>query len=152
MLYFTGACAGSTSGGIKISRLIVLARGIKEGVVKVLHPREARPILFNGHRIENSVFALVLSFFFTYISIFVLFSVAVAYTGVDIQTAVTGVLACLSSVGPGFGSVMGATGSCAPLPPAAKIMLAFVMLLGRLEMYTVLILFSRKFWSGRSRW
>ena len=152
LLYFTGACAGSTSGGIKISRLIVLARGIKEGVVKVLHPREARPILFNGHRIENNVFALVLSFFFTYISIFVLFSVAVAYTGVDIQTAMTGVLACLSSVGPAFGSVMGATGSCAPLPAAAKIMLAFVMLLGRLEMYTVLILFSRKFWNGRSRW
>ena len=152
ILYFTGACAGSTSGGIKISRIIVLARGIKEGVVKVLHPQEARPILFNGHRIENSVFALVLSFFFTYISIFVLFSIAVAYTGVDIQTAVTGVLACLSSVGPGFGSVMGATGNCAPLPAAAKIMLAFVMLLGRLEMYTLLILFSRKFWNGRSRW
>jgi len=152
LLYFTGACAGSTSGGIKISRLIVLARGIKAGVVKVLHPQEARPILFNGHKIENSVFALVLSFFFTYIGIFVLFSVAVAYTGVDIQTAVTGVLACLSSVGPGFGSVMGATGSCAPLPSAAKILLAFAMLLGRLEMYTVLILFSRKFWNGRSRW
>ena len=152
LLYFTGACAGSTSGGIKISRLIVLARGIKAGVVKALHPRESRPILFNGHKIENSVFALVLSFFFTYIAIFVLFSVAVAYTGVDIQTAVTGVLACLSSVGPGFGSVIGATGNCAPLPSAAKIMLAFVMLLGRLEMYTLLILFSRKFWSGRSRW
>ena len=152
ILYFTGACAGSTSGGIKISRLIVLARGVKEGVVKVLHPKEARPILYNGHKIENSVFALVLSFFFTYIGIFVIFSLAVTYTGVDIQTAITGVLACLSSIGPGFGPVIGATGSFAPLPSAAKILLAFTMLLGRLEMYTVLILFHRKFWNGRSRW
>ena len=152
ILYFTGACAGSTSGGIKISRLIVLARGVKEGVVKVLHPKEARPILYNGHKIENSVFALVLSFFFTYIGIFVIFSLAVTATGVDIQTAITGVLACLSSIGPGFGPVVGATGNFVPLPAAAKIMLAFVMLLGRLEMYTVLILFHRKFWNGRSRW
>lgn len=152
ILYFTGACAGSTSGGIKISRLIVLARGVKEGVVKVLHPKEARPIMYNGHRIENSVFSLVLSFFFTYIGIFVIFSIGVAYTGVDIKTAVTGVLACLSSVGPGFGSVIGATGNCATLPSAAKLMLAFTMLLGRLEMYTLLILFHRKFWNGRSRW
>ena len=152
ILYFTGACAGSTSGGIKISRLIVLARGVKEGAVKVLHPKEARPILYNGHKIENSVFSLVLSFFFTYIGIFVIFSLAVTATGVDIQTAITGVLACLSSIGPGFGPVVGATGNFVPLPAAAKIMLAFVMLLGRLEMYTVLILFHRKFWNGRSRW
>ena len=152
LLYFTGACAGSTSGGIKISRIIVLARGVKEGVVKVLHPKEARPIMYNGHRIDNSVFSLVLSFFFTYIGLFVLFSIGVASTGVDVQTAVTGVLACLSSVGPGFGSVIGATGNCATLPSAAKLMLAFTMLLGRLEMYTLLILFHRKFWNGRSRW
>lgn len=152
LLYFTGACAGSTSGGIKISRLIVLARGVKEGVVKALHPQEARPILFNGHKIENSVFALVLSFFFTYIVIFVLFSLAVTATGVDIKTAVTGVLACLSSIGPGFGPVVGATGNFTSLPSAAKLLLAFTMLLGRLEMYTVLILFHRKFWNGRSRW
>ena len=152
LLYFTGACAGSTSGGIKISRFIVLARGVKEGVVKALHPQESRPILFNGHKIENSVFALVLSFFFTYIGIFVLVSIAVVSTGVDIQTAVTAVLACLSSIGPGFGPVVGATGNFAPLPSAAKLMLAFTMLLGRLEMYTLLILFHRKFWNGRSRW
>ena len=152
LLYFSGACAGSTSGGIKISRLIVLARGVKEGVVKALHPKEARPILYNGHRIDNNVFALVLSFFFTYIGLFVLLSIGVAFTGVDVKTAVTGVLACLSSVGPGFGPVIGATGNFASLPSAAKLMLAFAMLLGRLEMYTLLILFSRKFWSGRSRW
>ena len=152
LLYFTGACAGSTSGGIKISRFIVLARGVKEGVVKALHPQESRPILFNGHKIENSVFALVLSFFFTYIGVFVLVSIAVVSTGVDIQTAVTAVLACLSSIGPGFGPVVGATGNFAPLPSAAKLMLAFTMLLGRLEMYTLLILFHRKFWNGRSRW
>ena len=121
-------------------------------MVKALHPRESRPILFNGHKIENSVFALVLSFFFTYIAIFVLLSVAVAYTGVDIQTAVAGVLACLSSVGPGFGSIIGATGNYSSLPSAAKLLLAFAMLLGRLEMYTILILFSRQFWNGRSRW
>ncbi|MBQ8918499.1 MAG: hypothetical protein IJ056_00085, partial [Acidaminococcaceae bacterium] len=59
---------------------------------------------------------------------------------------------CLSSAGPGFGTVVGATGSFSSLPPAAKILLSFVMLLGRLEMYTVLILFSRKFWQGSSRW
>ena len=152
LLYFTGACAGSTAGGIKISRFVVLLRGIKAGATKVLHPREAKPILYNGRRIENSVFSLVLAFFFLYVSVFVLFSAAVVATGVDIRTAVTGVASCLSSAGPGFGEVVGATGNFSSLPPAAKLLLSFVMLLGRLEMYTVLILFSRKFWQGSSRW
>jgi len=151
LLYFTGACAGSTAGGMKISRFIVLARGIKTGVSKVLHPRESRPIMYNGRRIDNNVLALVLVFFFLYIGIFVTFSAAVVFTGVEIGTAVTGVASCLSSVGPGFGPVVGATGNFASMPAPAKIMLAFAMLLGRLELYTVLVLFSRQFWQG-SRW
>ena len=152
LLYFTGACAGSTAGGIKISRFVVLIRGIKAGVTKVLHPREAKPILYNGRRIENRVFSLVLAFFFLYVGIFVVFSAAVVMTGVGVGTAVTGVASCLSSAGPGFGAVVGATGNFSSLPSVAKLLLAFVMLLGRLEMYTVLILFSRKFWQGSSRW
>ena len=152
LLYFTGACAGSTAGGIKISRFIVLMKGIKAGATRVLHPRESRPVLYNGRRIDNSVFGLVLAFFFLYIGIFVVFSAALVFTGVDIGSSVTGVAACLSSAGPGFGPVVGATGNYASMPAAAKLLLAFVMLLGRLEMYTVLILFSRKFWNGRSRW
>ena len=152
LLYFTGACAGSTAGGIKISRFVVLLRGIGVSVSKVLHPREARPILYNGRKVENNVLGLVLTFFALYIAIIILFSTAIAFTGEDIITAVTAVAACLSSVGPGFGTVVGATGNFSSLTPAAKIMLAFVMMLGRLEMYTVLILFSRNFWQGQSRW
>ena len=152
LLYFTGACAGSTAGGIKISRFVVLLRGIGVSVSKVLHPQEARPILYNGRKVENNVLGLVLTFFALYIAIIILFSTAIAFTGEDIITAVTAVAACLSSVGPGFGTVVGATGNFSSLTPAAKIMLAFVMMLGRLEMYTVLILFSRNFWQGQSRW
>ena len=152
LLYFTGACAGSTAGGIKISRFIVLVKGVKVGATRALHPKESKPILYNGRKIENSVFGLVLAFFFLYVGIFIILSAAVVFTGVGIGAAVTGVASCLSSVGPGFGSIVGATGNFSSIPSAAKLLMAFAMLLGRLEMYTVLILFSGKFWNGRSRW
>lgn len=152
LLYFTGACAGSTAGGIKISRFLVLLRGVRVGAARALHSRDVRPILFNRRKIESPVFHLVLNFFFLYIGVFIVFSAAVTGTGAGIQEAVTGVAACLSSAGPGFGPVVGATGNFSTLPAAAKILLAFVMLLGRLEMYAVLVLFHRGFWSGRSRW
>ena len=152
LLYFTGACAGSTAGGIKISRFVVLLRGIQAGVSRALHPKETKPILYNGRRIDNSVFSVVLVFFFLYVGVFVFFSAAVVCTGVGLREAVTGVASCISSAGPGFGPVIGATGNYSTLPSAAKVLLAFVMLLGRLEMYTVLILFSKKFWQGNSRW
>ena len=152
LLYFTGACAGSTAGGIKVSRFIVLLKGIKVGATRLLHPGESKPILYNGRKIDNSVFGLVLAFFFLYIGVFIVLSAAVVFTGVGIGASITGVAACLSSVGPGFGPIVGATGNFSSMPSAAKLLLAFAMLLGRLEMYTVLILFSRKFWNGRSRW
>lgn len=152
LLYFTGACAGSTAGGIKISRFVVLMRGVRVGAWKALHSRDVRPVLFNGHKIGNSVFHLILNFFFLYIGVFVAFSAAVVAAGTGIKEAVTGVAACLSSVGPGFGSVIGAAGNFSSLPAAAKFLLAIVMLLGRLEMYAVLVLFHKGFWSGRSRW
>ncbi len=119
---------------------------------RALHPKEKKPILYNGRRIDNSVFSVVLVFFFLYVGVFVFFSAAVVCTGVGLREAVTGVASCISSAGPGFGPVIGATGNYSTLPSAAKVLLAFVMLLGRLEMYTVLILFSKKFWQGNSRW
>ena len=152
LLYFTGACAGSTAGGIKMSRFIVLYRGLKTGILRVLHPHEVRVVSYNGKKLESGVFSLVVNFFYLYIGTVIVFSAAVVATGTGIGTAITGVAACISSAGPGFGPVVGAVGNYSELPAAAKILLAFVMLLGRLEMYAVLVLFHRGFWRGSSRW
>ncbi len=152
MLYFTGACAGSTAGGIKMSRFVVLYRGVKIGILRVLHPHEVRGVYYNGRKIDGSVFSLVVNFFYLYIGTFIVFSAAVVATGTGIGTAVTGVAACISSTGPGFGPIVGAVGNYSTLPAVAKLLLAFVMLLGRLEMYAVLVLFHRGFWRGTSRW
>lgn len=152
MLYFTGACAGSTAGGIKMSRFVVLYRGVKTGILRVLHPHEVRGVYYNGRKIDGSVFSLVVNFFYLYIGTFIVFSAAVVATGTGIGPAVTGVAACISSTGPGFGPIVGAVGNYSTLPAVAKLLLAFVMLLGRLEMYAVLVLFHRGFWRGTSRW
>lgn len=144
-LMFLGACAGSTSGGIKLIRIIVLAKHSLSLATKQLHPRAVQKIRFSGSVVPEEVILKVLGFFMLYIFFFLSVALIVSAMGVDIDTALGASIATLSNIGPGIGEV-GPASTYAAIPSAAKILLAFNMLLGRLELYTVLIILTPIFW------
>lgn len=146
LLMFIGASAGSTAGGVKIVRHIVLIKNSILEMKRQVHPSAIIPVRLNGNAITQDITFNVLAFFIIYITIFAVGSVAIALIGVDFMTAVGAVATSLGNIGPGLGSV-GPVDNFAHLPGAAKWILSFLMLLGRLELFTVLILFTPYFWN-----
>ncbi len=147
-LLFIGGSAGSTAGGVKISRYLVLIRNSYLELKRQLHPTAIIPVRLNGKAITQDITHMILAFITTYILIFVLGALVVASMGVDFTTTIGAVATCLGNVGPGLGSV-GPVYSFAGLPSGVKYVLSFLMLLGRLELFTVLILCTPYFWSKR---
>ncbi|MEL7229809.1 MAG: TrkH family potassium uptake protein [Pseudomonadota bacterium] len=145
-LMFLGGCAGSTSCGIKIFRFQVLFENVRQHVNRVLYPHGIFTPRFNGRPISDDVTSAVLSFFFLYIFTFALSACALALTGLDTLTALSGAGSAISNVGPGLGALIGPAGNYEPLNDAAKWILALTMLIGRLELFTVLVLLSPRFW------
>jgi trk system potassium uptake protein TrkH len=142
---FMGACAGSTSGGMKLMRMIVL---FKHGVTmayKEIHPRAIYKLRFNGTVVPDDVMMRILGFFLLWIFLFFVVALLLGALGVDMITAMGASVACLGNIGPGFGEV-GPTSNFAALPGAGKVLLALAMLLGRLELYTVLVILTPPFW------
>ena len=115
---------------------------------RLLHPHGVFVIDFNRQRISDAVVDSVLGFVVMYFLIFAAFALALTMTGLDFVTALTGSATALSNVGPGLGEVIGPAGNFQPLPDTAIWLLSFEMMLGRLELFTVLVLFSRSFWRG----
>jgi trk/ktr system potassium uptake protein len=146
LLTFVGGCAGSASCGLKIFRLQVLFEAIKTQVRRMNSPHAIITPSYNGAPLSAGVISSVMSFMFLYLLTFVILSLALALTGVDMITALSGAATTLSNVGPGLGDVIGPTGTFAPLSDSAKWLLAGGMLLGRLELFTVLVLFTPAFW------
>lgn len=145
-LMFIGGCAGSTSCGIKIFRFQVLFQNVRQHVNRVLYPHGVFTPKFNGRPISDGVTSAVMSFFFLYLFTFALSACALALTGLDTLTALSGAGSAISNVGPGLGAVIGPAGNYEPLNDAAKWILALTMLIGRLELFTVLVLLSPRFW------
>lgn len=141
-----GGCAGSTTCGIKIFRFEVLYAIAQAQIKKLIHPSATSTIKYNGRPMPDDVPTSVMSFFCMFAIAFILGSMAVSMTGVDFTTALSGVLACLSNVGPGLGDVIGPGQTYASLPDISKWILAACMMLGRLELFTVIVLFSPYFW------
>lgn len=146
VLMFIGGCAGSTSCGIKIFRFQVLAEELRSHVNNTVYPHGMFVKRFNGRPIDARVSASVRSFFFLYIASVFLLALALTMTGLDFTTAISGAGTAISNVGPGLGDTIGPAGNFAPLDDAAKWLLSFGMLLGRLELFTVLVLFLPQFW------
>ena len=142
---FVGGSAGSTGGGMKIMRLLLLIRNTKMEFKRLIHPRAVVSVRFNTKVVPNEVISNILSFFFLYILIFVFSSLVMIISGLDFYTAIGSVAASLGNIGPGIGDV-GAVGNYAEIPIFGKWFLSFLMLLGRLELFTVLILFTKIFW------
>ena len=144
-LFFTGGSAGSTSGGIKIVRHIVMLKNSFLEFKKALHPNGIIPVRYDGRAVNQSIVFNIISFFIIYMLIFVMSSVALTLFGLDFLSALGAAASSLGNIGPAIGSVS-PVDNFAHLTDAAKWFCSFLMLIGRLELFTVLILFTPFFW------
>ena len=142
---FVGGCAGSTAGGIKCMRVMLLFKQAYRELFRMVHPRAVRPLKFGPKLVRDEVLTSIWGFFVLFIVLFVLSSLLLAALGVDVMTSFAAVVACIGNVGPGLGNV-GPTDNYAQIPVLGKWVLTFCMLLGRLEIYTILVLFVPEFW------
>jgi trk system potassium uptake protein TrkH len=145
-LGFVGGCSGSTAGGLKIFRFQVAYILLKANLKQLIHPRAVIQQQYNRHRLDEDIVRSILAFAFFYTITIAGLALAVAMCGVDWITALTGAAAMVSGVGPGMGEVVGPAGNYASLPDLAKWLLTLGMLLGRLEILTVLVLLLPAFW------
>ena len=144
-LFFIGGSAGSTTGGMKIIRSIVVVKYLLYEVRKLLHPKGVFNITIGENTIDDNVVRATLGFYLFYILIFVFTAIFLSFTGLDVETALTASASAIGNIGPGLGSI-GPTDNWAHLTDLAKWLTSFCMLLGRLEIFTVVVLFSRSFW------
>jgi trk system potassium uptake protein TrkH len=142
---FVGGCAGSTAGGIKCMRVLLLIKHAYRELFRLVHPRAVLPLRFGPKLVKEEVLASIWGFFVLYIALFVVSSLSLAALDVDVLTSFASVVACIGNVGPGLGGV-GPTDNYAAIPILGKWVLSFCMLLGRLEIYTILVLFVPEFW------
>ena len=140
---FTGACAGSTGGGVKVIRVLLICKqGLRE-VHRLIHPNAVFPVKVNQRRMPGQIMEAVWGFFSIYVIVFLFMQLALIMTGMDFVTAFSAVGATINNLGPGLGSV---AKNYANITDSAKMMLCFTMMLGRLEIFTLLVLFSPMFW------
>jgi trk system potassium uptake protein TrkH len=145
ILLFVGACAGSTSGGIKIVRHLVFIKNSYLEFKRLLHPRALVPLRLDGEIVKGRIITHIIIFLLLYLFLFVIGSLVLAWMGLDLLTAIGATATSLGNVGPAIGKV-GPVDNFAWLPSEAKIFLSFLMLLGRLELFTILVLFTPYFW------
>jgi len=145
LLMFVGGSAGSTGGGIKIARQILLLKNSALEFKRMIHPQAVIPVRFNGRAVAPEIIHLVMAFFLFYILTFFAGTFILTLMGLSFDTAIGATIATLGNIGPGIGGV-GPVENYSFLPDAAKWISSFLMLLGRLELFTVIILFSPSFW------
>ena len=145
LLMFCGACAGSTGGGIKIGRILLMGRAARCEIRRMSRPRTVNRVMVNGKAVDDETLRGSLIFFFLYILMLILGTLLISVDGFDTTTNFTAVLSCLSNIGPGLGLV-GPMGNFAMYSVFSKIVLTAAMLIGRLEIFPILILFSPSLW------
>jgi len=145
LMMFIGGMAGSTGGGIKVVRQLLLLKNSLLELKRLIHPQAIIPVRMNGKVVSQDIIFKVMAFFLIYIIIFIIGSTVMALIGLDGPTAIGATAATLGNIGPGLGNV-GPVDHYGSIPAGGKWFLSFLMLLGRLELFTVLILFSPVFW------
>ena len=148
LLMVVGGCAGSTSGGIKMVRVIVLLKYVRKTVNELIHSSSMYTIKISGQIVEDLSLKRVLSFFSLFLIVFMINVVALTAAGMSLEEGSISFLTCFSNYGPGTG-ITGPSTTFANIPVAAKWMLSFDMLMGRLEIFTILLLFTRSFWRAK---
>lgn len=141
ILIFCGACGGSTGGGLKISRLIIMFKKLIKDFIGVIHPKSIKTVKLENKTIEDKTISDVGFYFILYLFIVVVAALIVSLDNFDFETTITSVITCISNVGPGF-SLVGPVGNFASFSNLSKLVLSLVMLFGRLELYPILLLFS----------
>ena len=145
LLMFVGACAGSTGGGIKVSRLLILVKTIRKELHILIHPRSMKKLKMDGHPLEHEVVRSTNVFLIAYVLIFAFSVLLVGFDGHDLVTNFTGVAATLNNIGPGL-ELVGPTQNFSVFSGGAKLVLTFDMLAGRLELFPLLLLFVPDTW------
>jgi len=145
LLMFAGGSTGSTSGGIKMARHLIILKNIKNVFVRLNHPKSISFIKLNGKSIAENTNISILSFVVLYLFLFVIGTIIVVATGVETTTAASSVATCMAGIGPGLGQV-GPMGNFANMPEISKVVLSMLMIIGRLEIITVFTIFTRTFW------
>ncbi len=146
LLMFMGGCSSSTSGGIKIVRIYVILQLIRRGVATRLHPNVVENIKLNGKTMPSDTVSAIANHMFLYIVMIFVGSFIVSFENTDLMTCFSSVITCLGNIGPGFGAI-GPTENFGALSDLSKYLLSFYMIAGRLELYTLFILLTPKFWN-----
>ena len=145
LLMFAGGSTGSTSGGIKMARHLIVLKNIKNVFIRLNHPKSISFVRLNGKIITENTNISILSFVVTYLFLFIIGTIIVVLNGVDPVSASSSVASCMAAIGPGLGTV-GPAGSFADIPGLSKVVLSLLMIIGRLEILTVFAIFTRTFW------
>lgn len=144
-LMLMGACAGSTGGGIKVVRMVLLGKTVRHDIRRMLHPRSVNNIKLDGNIVEDEVARGVMVFFFSYIAVIVVSTLFISLDNFDFETSISSVISAVSNIGPGLG-LAGPTGNYAAFSPLSKLVLSTCMLIGRLEVMPIFMLFTRSLW------
>ena len=145
-LMFIGGCAGSTTCGIKIFRIQILYLFVINQLKKIIYPRGIFTIKYDKNNVDDKFMASIISFIFLYLVIFFLITAFLSLSGLDFVTSISGAATSISNVGPGLGSIIGPSGNFSSLPEISKWILSLGMILGRLELFAILVLFLPSFW------
>jgi trk system potassium uptake protein TrkH len=148
LLMFVGACGGSTSGGIKIARIVIMLKDTRRRIKRMIHPNSTQIVQMNGQPVNGESVSRVYAFFFVYFLILSASALLISLDNLDLVSSVTAVIASLNNVGPGLGSV-GPDGSYSVFSDFSKILLSVDMLLGRLEIFPIIMVFSPSVWRNR---
>jgi trk system potassium uptake protein TrkH len=146
ILTFVGGCSGSTAGGIKIYRFQILGRLAVAHLTRIVSPNRIHPVLYHDRKVEDDVAFAILAFLVVLLFSLIASTFVLAWLGVDLVTALTGSATAIANVGPGLGAVIGPAGNFENLPAGAKWVLSFMMILGRLEFFTIFVLLTPAFW------
>tara|TARA_Y100000590_G_C15217539_1_gene824936 strand:+ start:28 stop:468 length:441 start_codon:yes stop_codon:yes gene_type:complete len=145
---FVGGCAGSTTCGIKIFRLQILILFVTKQIKQLIYSKGIFKINYNKENISDQFISSVIAFIFLYFLIFFLVSLLLSLTGLDLLTAISAAATCISNVGPGLGETIGPNGNFSEISDTAKWILSFTMIIGRLEIFSILVLFFPLFWKN----
>ena len=145
-LMFIGGCAGSTTCGVKIFRIQILYSFVLNQLKKIIYPKGIFVLKYNQNPVDNKFVASIISFIYMYFLIFFVIAALLSLTGLDFITSISGAATSISNVGPGLGSIIGPNGNFSTLPDISKWILSVGMILGRLELFAILVLFLPSFW------
>ena len=144
--FFIGGCASSTAGGIKVSRILICLKLVKRSFSRRIHPYRISNITINSRELSTDIAIKATGFVFTYIAAVIIGTLLISFNGMGFMTSLSCAASCLANIGPGFG-LIGPAFTYSMLSPATKLICSFLMIAGRLELYTVFVLFSQYYWN-----